>query len=104
SWLARRSVSGGGRQMPRDQRAHRIGRLRTLLEPEVDALFVDLHDRRLGARVVVAEDFDERAVARRARIGDHDAEERTLLGPGATKTNDDHTCTPEWLACSHALA
>jgi hypothetical protein len=39
----------------------------------------------------VSEDFDERGIARRARIGDDDAEERALLGSGPTKTNDDHT-------------
>ena len=55
------------RQVARDQRAHRIRRLRALLQPVVDALLVHLHDRRLGARIVVAEDFDEASCrARRA--------------------------------------
>src|SRR5919197_5896715 len=76
--------------MPCDQRPHRIGRLRALLQPVIDALLVDLHDGRLVARGVVSEDFDERAVARGARISDDDAEERTLLGSGATQTNDNH--------------
>src|SRR3954453_13121509 len=76
--------------MTRDQRPHRVGRLRALLQPVVDPLGVDLHDRRLAARVVMSEDFDERAVARRARIGDDDAEERALLGSGATQTNGNH--------------
>src|SRR5882672_671521 len=76
--------------MPLDQRSHSVGRDRTLLQPEVDALFVDLHDGRLGAGIVMSEDFDERAVARRTRIGDYDAEERTLLGSCAAQTNGDH--------------
>src|SRR5882672_4967307 len=76
--------------MPLDQRSHSVGRDRTLLQPEVDALFVDLDDGRLGARIVMSEDFDERAVARRTRIGDHDAEERTLFGSCAAQTNGDH--------------
>src|SRR6267143_3083564 len=76
--------------MPLDQRSHGVGRDRTLLQPEVDALFVDLDDGRLGARIVMSEDFDERAVARRTRIGDHDAEERTLFGSCAAQTNGDH--------------
>src|SRR5262245_28664050 len=73
-----------------DERAHRVGRHRAALQPEVDALLVHLHDGGLGARVVVTEDLDERAVARRARIGDDDAEERTLLGPCPTQTNRNH--------------
>src|SRR6185369_9826403 len=66
-----------GRQMARHQRPHRIGRPRAAAEPVVDALFVDLDDRRLRARIVVTEDFDEGAVARGPRIGHDDAEERT---------------------------
>src|SRR4030095_9321314 len=67
-----------------------VGRHRAALEPEIDALLVHLDDGGLGARGVVSEDFDERAVARRAGIGDDDAEERTLLGSCPTQTNRDH--------------
>ena len=66
--------------MPSNERAHRIGWLRPLLQPEVDALLVDVHAGRLGPRIVVSENLDEAAVARRARIGDDDAEKRALLG------------------------
>src|SRR5262249_14099049 len=94
----RRSLDAGGRrrrrrrrrEMTRDQGAHRIRRLRAFLDPEVHALLVDLHHRRLAARVVVAEDFDERTVAGGTGIGDDNAEERTLLGSRAAQTNDDH--------------
>ena len=70
--------------MTGDQRADGIRRLGALLDPEVHALFVDLDDGRLGARVVMTEDFDERAVARGAGIGDDDAKEGAFLGTGAT--------------------
>src|ERR1043166_1193140 len=76
--------------MTRNQRPNGIRRLRALLDPEVDALLVHLHDSRLGARVVMSEDLDERAVARGARIGDDDAKEGAFLGTGATQTNGDH--------------
>jgi hypothetical protein len=38
----------------------------------------------------MTEDFDEGAVAGRARIGHHDAEERTFLGTCATQTDRNH--------------
>src|SRR6185369_12456212 len=93
--LARRCVSGGGcrghrRQVTLDQRTHRIGRLRAFADPVVDALLLHVHEGRAGARVVMSEDFDERAVAGGPGIGDDDAEVRTLLGTGATQTNGDH--------------
>ena len=71
-------------EVPGDQRADRVRRLRALLQPVVDALPVDVDEGRLGARIVVTEDLDEAAVARGARIGDDDAEERTLLRTCAT--------------------
>src|SRR5688572_4892400 len=76
--------------MPGDQRPDRIGGLRALADPVVHALAVDGHDRRLAARVVVAENFDEAAIAGSAGVGYDDAEIRTFLGPGPTQTNDDH--------------
>jgi hypothetical protein len=38
----------------------------------------------------VAEDLDEPAVARIARIGGHDVEERALLGATARQSDHDH--------------
>src|SRR6476646_6224189 len=76
--------------MTLDQRAHRIGRLRAFADPVVHALPLDVHEGRPGALVVVSEDFDERAVAGGAGIGDDDAEIRALLGTCATQTNGDH--------------
>src|SRR5437867_712290 len=76
--------------MPPDQRAHRVRRLCTFSEPVAHSLLVDLHDGRLRARVVVAEDFDKRTVTGGTGIGDDDAEERPFLGTGSTQTNGDH--------------
>src|SRR5207302_3896732 len=59
---------------PGHQRADRIRGLRPLLHPVVHALLIDVDEGRLRARIVVAEDLDEAAVARGARIGDDDAE------------------------------
>src|SRR5436190_8091034 len=82
--------------MPPDQRAHRVRRLCTFSEPVAHPLLVDLHEGRLRARVVVAEDFDERTVTGGTRIGDDDAEERPFLGTGSTQTNGDHVTLLKW--------
>ena len=58
-----------GAQQARDA----VGRLRAALEPFADAVFFDDERGRLGERVVVAEDFEERAVPRRGRLGDDQA-------------------------------
>src|SRR5262245_3467160 len=84
--------------MARDQRADRVGRLCALGEPVLHALPVDFDDGGLGARIVVAEDFDEAAVARRARISDDDSEEWALLGTGPPQTNDNHRLLLMWCA------
>src|SRR5207248_10284138 len=61
------------------QAPDRLGRLRALLQPPADLLLVDLDEGRLQLRAVPADDLDELAVARRARVGGHDAIDRTLL-------------------------
>src|SRR5437588_660748 len=48
---------------------------------------LDLERRRRGERVVVAQVFDERAVARRGRFGDHNAVRRLFLGAGAAQSD-----------------
>src|SRR5207302_2925049 len=58
---------------------HRLRRQRALLEPAAHLLFVEVDERRLRLRVVAADDLDELAVARRARIGGDDAVDRVLL-------------------------
>src|SRR5436309_2606670 len=57
----------------------RVGRLSALAEPVLDLVLVELDRRRLGLGVVAPDDLDEPAVARRARIGHHDAVDRVLL-------------------------
>src|SRR6185312_9229566 len=71
---------------------HAIGRLRALLHPglhllevELEALFLVLRQQ----RIVIAETLDEAAVARRARVGEHDVIERALLGAGARHADDE---------------
>src|SRR5437870_4852365 len=84
--------------MPRYQCTDRIRGLRPLFQPVIHALLIDVDKRRLRARIVVSEDLDEAAVARGARIGDDDAEERTLFGTCATKTNHNHLFSPHEIA------
>src|SRR5215212_8115723 len=82
--------------MTRNQRADGIRRLRALFDPVLDAFLVDLHDGGFGARVVVPENFDERAVAGGTGIGDDDAEERALFGTGTAQTNSYHLSLLKW--------
>src|SRR4051794_11570 len=58
---------------------HRLGRQGTLGEPAAHLLLVEVDQRRVRLRVVAADDLDELAVARRARIGGDDAVDRVLL-------------------------
>src|SRR5262249_25580815 len=74
-----RHGGSGRRQVTRDERPHGVGRTGALADPVLHALAIDLDLRGLRARVVVPEDLDERAVARRALLGDDHAEEGPLL-------------------------
>src|SRR6516165_12790194 len=58
---------------------HRLGRLGAFGEPAAHLLLVEVDERRIRLRVVAADDLDELAVARRARIGGDDAVDRVLL-------------------------
>src|SRR3954452_21390691 len=58
---------------------HRLGRQRPLGQPAAHLLLVEVDERRIRLRVVAADDLDELAVARRARIGGDDAVDRVLL-------------------------
>src|SRR6266704_809109 len=73
-----------------DERADRIRRLRAFAEPIRHAVGVDLDDRRLRTRVVIAEDFNEAAVACGPRVGHDHTEERTLFRTCPTQTDRDH--------------
>src|SRR5262249_43790168 len=78
---------------------HGVGRLRTLAEPVLDHLLVELDQRRIVLRVVAPHDLDELAVARRARIGHHDAIHRVLLRPDARQPHTYQTVTSvTWIA------
>src|SRR5581483_8404111 len=57
----------------------RRGRRRPLVKPALDLRLVELDEGRLVLRVVTADDLEELAVARGARVGRHDAVDRVLL-------------------------
>src|SRR4029077_5578 len=64
--------------------------LRAQLHPVIDALAIELQRLRLGARVVVPQHLDERAVARPARIGPPHADGRPLLRSCPPQTYNQH--------------
>ena len=85
--VARRALGKAGGI---EEAQHAVGRLGAVLHPMLDALGLE-HD---ALRVVLrqdripgADDLDEAAVAREARVGDDDAIERALLGAGAGETD-----------------
>jgi len=53
----------------------------------LDAFFVDLHDGRLGARIVMTHDFDEAPFTRGLRLGYDDTEKRAVLRAGPAQSN-----------------
>src|ERR1051325_2224494 len=78
------------RQVLAEQRAHRIGRLRALFQPVLDARFVQVDLRRLRARVVRPDVLDKAAVARRTRLGDHYTKIGLLGRAHPPQTNRQH--------------
>src|SRR5207249_1176237 len=85
----RRKSRRGGRllctslkdSLPLQQAARRLAWLCALLQPLLDFVHVDLDLDRFRHRVVVPEVLDKAAVARRARVRDHQAVEGVLLRP-----------------------
>src|SRR5512141_2300344 len=77
-------------QEPRDG----VRGLSALAEPVLHPVLVELDQRGVVLRVVPADDLDELAVTRRARIGDHDAIHRVLLRPDARQP---HACSQTYL-------
>ena len=71
---------------------HPVGRRRALDEPRLDLVEIELESI-LGVlgdqRIEIAEPLDEAAVARRARVGNDDMIERTLLCARAGETDDE---------------
>ena len=62
----------------RSRSATVCGGLGAVVEPVAGALLVDLDQRGLGLRVVVADRLDRATVTRRALVGDDDAPDRVL--------------------------
>src|SRR5262245_27861994 len=78
----------GGIEEARDA----IRRLRALGEPGLDLVHVELQARLIflrQQRIEVAETLDEAAVAGKARVGDDDVIDRTLLGACASEADND---------------
>src|SRR5829696_1537393 len=72
-----------------EERAHRVGRLRADVQPVVDAIGVEIERLFAGARLILADDLDELAVARALRVGDDDAIHGGLLTAHTAKTDLD---------------
>src|SRR5439155_2931390 len=83
SSTSRRASSARSSANPLDLQQPRNGvaGLRALPEPVLDLVLVELDRRGIRLRVVAPDDLDEPAVARGARVGDHDAVDRVLLRP-----------------------
>src|ERR1700689_4653935 len=78
----------GGVEETRDA----VRRLRTLGEPGLDLVHVELQPRFVilwQQRIEMAETLDEAAVAGKARVGDDDVIDRTLLGACAREADND---------------
>src|SRR5438094_5917785 len=67
--------------LPLQQAARRFAGLRALLQPLHHFFHVDLDLHRVGHRVIEPEVLDKAAVARRARVRDHEAVEGMLFRP-----------------------
>src|SRR5437763_4536685 len=73
------SASSSANVRDLEQALDRFRGLRPLRQPVAHLLLVEVDRRRIGLRVVAPDDLDELAVARRARVGGDDAENRILL-------------------------
>ena len=75
-----------------EEARHAVRRLRALGEPGLDLVHVELQPRLVvlrQQRIEMAETLDEAAVARKARVGDDDVIDRTLLGACASEADND---------------
>src|SRR6266568_8299556 len=71
--LRARYSSSSANVLRLEQPGHGVRRLRALREPLLHPVLVELDGRRIGLRVVAADDLEELPVARRARVGHDDA-------------------------------
>src|SRR3954453_17904104 len=82
-------AAGGGDALGAQQPGDRLRGLGAVLEPVARALLVELDQRRVGLRVVLADRLDRPAVTRGAFVGDDDAPDRVLLGTHSSKSDAD---------------
>src|SRR5262249_37910064 len=72
------------------QRPHSIRWLRTVVEPVVHAVVLQIQRLLTLTRRVLTNDLQELAVARALRVRDHDTKRRLLFPAGAPEANLDH--------------
>src|SRR5579883_705712 len=92
-----RGCGGGHGAIARDalaleQPRHAVARLGPIRQPTLSLGRVDHYGRRLGARVVVPQDVQKRAVAGGAGVGHDHPIGRLLLSARAAQANSQHTC------------
>ena len=82
-----------------EQRANRIGRLSTVLNPADDFFFVDVDNGGVFGRVVIADDFDKATVTRRTAVRNDYAIERLPFGTHSIESDfyQDLTTFRVWL-------
>src|SRR5579872_1257810 len=76
--------------MLRQQLADGLRQLRALRGPVVDAVALEIHAGRVGARIVGAHHLDGAAVAGAILLDNNDAVVRLLAGAYARQTNHQH--------------
>jgi len=80
-------IIGGGAAGLLDHRVHRVGGQRTLAEPVVDAVELEIDRVALGLGRIGAEVLDGIAIATRTGFGNHDAIERLMHGANLGETD-----------------
>src|SRR4029077_11092959 len=89
SVIASSLAAGGGDALGPQQPGDRLRGLGAVLEPVARALLVELDQRRIRLRVVLADRLDRPTVTRGAFVGDDDAPDRVLLGPDSSQSDSD---------------
>src|SRR5688572_5352733 len=69
------------------ERTHGVARQRTVVEPIVRPLGLELNGLVALTREILPDDLDEAAIARARGFGDHDSKRWRVLPAGATKAN-----------------
>jgi hypothetical protein len=81
---------GRGRRVVLYETLDDIGGLGSVPDPELEALMVDDDSSGLGARVIVADDFDGAAIPGAIFFNNNDAISRGFFGAEPRQTNCEH--------------